>query len=132
MKYSELKSFLIHYYQDFLTVKIDYIVIRIPNQFYHITIYQDQWDDYMHTTNRPYHLFHISSNNKDTRCSSYFWINVKTLKIQKIPRGLFLYNQPSYSFDSSTRNPCPLANILDILKFFQKILNIYKKIEKNR
>jgi len=105
-----------------ISIKSNYLVIMIPGMDYHITIYQNQWDDYEKQMEKPYHLFHISSNSEENRCSSYFWVNKNTHRIQKIPKRYFSYNQPSYSFNSSTRNPCHLSDIIKILKIFQKLL----------
>ena len=138
MDYQKLVHFLKLKFSEFITIKEKYIIFSIPkantntnansNADHHITIFKDQWDDYASITRKPYHLFHISSNNTDNRCSSYFWVGLNTLKIQKIPRGQFLYNQPTYNFYASTRQPCQLKEIMYLLISFQKILNSAKKM----
>uniref|UniRef100_A0A6G6AAM8 Uncharacterized protein n=1 Tax=Borely moumouvirus TaxID=2712067 RepID=A0A6G6AAM8_9VIRU len=106
-----------------LSIKNNYLIITLPNNNYHITIFEDQWDDYQKKMNKPYHLFHISSNNIDHKCSSYFWVYKKNYKLYKIPNKYFEYNQPSYSFTSSTRNPCPYSRIKKLLSYFERILS---------
>lgn len=102
-----------------------YTVIIDESRNYHITIYQDQWDDYEWITRKPYYLFHVSSNSSNNldRCSSYFWVNKTNYHIRKIPSKYFMYNQPTFDFMSSTRNPCKLSEIIPLLKKFQKIIN---------
>jgi len=105
-----------------ITIKPKYSVITVPGNNYHITIFQDQWDDYENTSGKPYYLFHVSSNNEIDRCSSYFWVDKNSLRIKRIPQKYFMYVQPTYSFHSSTRNPCHLGEIKNVLKKFQTIL----------
>lgn len=111
-----------------ISIKKNYFVISIPKFDYHITVFQDQWDDYEKDSGRPYHLFHISSDKEENRCSSYFWVNKNNNRIQNIPKEFFSYNQPNYSFYASTRSPCPYKSIKKLLRTFQKMLN---KIPKN-
>ncbi|AGC01726.1 hypothetical protein H012_gp739 [Acanthamoeba polyphaga moumouvirus] len=106
-----------------LSIKNNYLIITLPNNNYHITIFQDQWDDYQKQINKPYHLFHISSNDTKNKCSSYFWVYKKNYKIYKIPNKYFKYNQPNYSFFTSTRNPCSYLEIKTLLKYFGRILS---------
>ena len=102
--------------------KKNYLIILFTGSKYHLTIFRDQWDEYYSKTNNPYHLFHISSNDDTDRCSSYFWVNFKN-KIQNIPKKYFQYNQPSYSFNSSTRSSCNFKEIKPILISFKKLIN---------
>jgi hypothetical protein len=104
-----------------IRIKPLYTVILFPNSRYHITIYRDQWDDYPKITGMPYHLFHISSDDVDNRCSSYYWVDDRN-RIKKIPSELFKYRQSDYGYSSSTRYPCQFNCIKKILKFFQDIL----------
>lgn len=110
-----------------LRIKDKYLILRpidkIAKSNYHITIYQDQWDDYRKITKMPYYLFHISSNSIENKCSSYFRISIRKNKIGSIPNKYFKYNQPTYSFYQSTRFPCKISDIYLLLKYFQKILN---------
>jgi len=124
--YNELISFLKKQHSYPVSVKKKYVVIIIPNKKYHITIFEDQWDDYTNITGLPYHLFHISSDNEENRCSSYFWVDRSTNRIKNIPHKFFKYNQETYNFYSSTRNPCNYSDIKFLLKKFQKII---KKID---
>ncbi|BCS82886.1 hypothetical protein QLL95_gp1237 [Cotonvirus japonicus] len=129
LTYQELKIYLLsnnrylksHGYS--ITTKQNYIIISTQKYNYHITIFEDQWDDYYFITKKPYNLFHISSNNSSNKCSSYFWISRKTHKIQKIPKKYFKYNQDQYSFFSSTRNSCKFHNVKPLLIIFQNIIN---------
>lgn len=104
------------------SIKPLYTVISPPNSNYHITIYKDQWDDYEAVSKKPYYLFHISSNNEENRCSSYFWVDKKNLRIKYIPRKYFKYNQLDFNFFSSRRSPCALSEIKNSLQFFQSFL----------
>ncbi|XWV26907.1 hypothetical protein QJ857_gp0143 [Tupanvirus soda lake] len=106
-----------------VSIKPNYCVIMAPGMNYHITIFQEQWDDYEKVSGKPYYLFHISSNDENNRCSSYFWVTKYTNRVKKIPRKYFLYNQPNYTFFSSTRNPCHLWDVKPLLKIFQSILD---------
>lgn len=107
--------------------KPKYFMITTPNNMYHITVFQDQWNEYEAISHQPYHLFHVSSNQEIDRCSSYFWVCKKSYKINNIPEKLFAYKQPEYSFFSSTRSPCKFDNIKILLKKFQIILFNVKK-----
>lgn len=122
LSYNDLQQLLLHYDINH-SVRKNYLVINIPGSKYHITIFQDQWDMYEMETAHPYYLFHISSNEENNRCSIYFWVNKNNYRIEPIPTNLFLYNQPKYTFHSSTRSPCSHDNIKKSLIFFQKILN---------
>ena len=124
LSYQELINYLLSQDKYQYSIKPLYTVIHLPTYpDYHITIYQDQWDDYKLNTGKPYHLFHISSNDEQNRCSSYFWVGTNTNKIQKIPRKYFKYNQPIYDYFSSTRSPCELKKVIPLLKILQKIIN---------
>ncbi|AZL89963.1 hypothetical protein QKC54_gp0228 [Megavirus baoshan] len=105
-----------------ISIREKYFVISFINCDYHITIYQDQWDKYEYYTHRPYHLFHISSNNDNNKCSSYFWIDKINYYIHKIPSKYFSYRQSQYGYTSSTRNPCEYQKIKSLLLFFEKNL----------
>lgn len=130
MNYRKILNFMINNFPDFLTIKKNYFVIALENTEHHITIFKDQWDNYKFFMKKPYHLFHISSNNKENRCSSYFWVTISSLKILKIPKDEFLYNQPIYNFTCSTRSPCSQKNIIYLLRLFQHVLNLSKKLNK--
>lgn len=123
LSYQTLIKYLRDQHDYPVSIKKYYCVIMVPGIDYHITIYEDQWDRYEEISNKPYYLFHVSSNNENNRCSSYFWVNKYNHIIKKIPRNFFMYNQPKYSFFSSTRNPCHLRDISILLKTFQRILN---------
>lgn len=107
-----------------MSVKPIYCVLSLPREKYHVTIYQDQWDDYQQKTGMPYHLFHISLNQERDRCSSYFWVDKKTYDIKNIPEKYFKYNQENYDYSRSTRSPCPPTRIKHILKIFGGLLKI--------
>lgn len=109
-----------------LSTKNFYFVIIIPNVNYHISIFKDQWDNYETVSGKPYYLFHISSNNENARCSSYFWARKSDLKIKKIPPKYFKYNQYSYDFFASTRSQCSYVEIEKIILCFQNLLNLFK------
>lgn len=121
ISYQKLLKYLKKQRKYRISIKKNYFVIAMQN--YHITVFQDQWDDYEKTINEPYHLFHISSNNEQNRCSSYFWVDKKNYQIQNIPSEYFSYGQPNYSFTSSTRTPCILTDIQKLLDVFQTLLN---------
>ena len=106
-----------------LYIKDKYFMIMIPKLGYHISIFRDQWDEYKSKTNRNYHLFHITSNDANNKCSTYYYVDLYTNRIKKIPNEYFLYNQDTYGFYSSTRSQCEYKLIKPGLKYFQKILN---------
>lgn len=122
LSYEQLKKLLLHNHVNH-SVRKNYLVINVPESEYHITIFQDQWDMYETETSYPYYLFHLSSNSEKNRCSIYFWVDKKNYRIKSIPSNLFLYDQPIYTFTSSTRSPCFYGDIKFLLKYFQKILN---------
>jgi hypothetical protein len=105
-----------------LYTKKDYFMVQFFHADYHITIYSDQWDLYQKQTGLPYHLFHISSNKIDPKCSTYFWVDIHTNQIKHIPSKYFLYGQESYGYNKSTRFPCEYYLIKPLLKRFQKLL----------
>lgn len=121
--YSILINYLENQKRYPISIKNNYTVINFPSTNYHITIYQDQWDEYSSVTGLPYHLFHISSEDTEDRCSSYFWVRRSDNRIQAIPKKYFRYNQPNYNFYSSTRFPCKLKYIRFHLKSFSRILS---------
>ena len=124
LSYNKLISYLKNQDEYMYSVKPLYVVVYIPRMQYHITIYQDQWDEYENVSNKPYHLFHISSNKEFNRCSSYFWVDKNNHRISKIPIKYFTYNQPIFNFFTSTRNSCKPSDVLiPLLKVFQKIIN---------
>jgi len=113
-KFQKKKSFSIH-------VKDIYTIIQFHNYDYHITIYQDQWDDYKIETKLPYYLFHITSGHS-SKCSTYFWVDIATNLISPIPDTHFQYNQTDYDFYRSTRSPCDPKPLKYGLKRFQKLI----------
>ena len=123
VSYEQLIAYLKKQHEYPASFKNNYIVIMVRGTQYHITVFQDQWNDYEKVTSLPYHLFHISSDIANNRCSSYFWVDKNTYRIKKIPGQYFKYSQPSYDFYSSTRNRCKLGSIRQLLKAFQRILN---------
>ena len=124
LSYKNLISFLKKQNIFRINIANNYCVITLPNKYYsyHITIYQDQWDDYENVTKFPYYLFHISSNNEKNKCSSYFWVDKNNLYIRTIPKKYFNYEQKNFSFYSSRRKTCRLSEIKILIKAFQKFL----------
>lgn len=122
--YKKILLYLTKQHKYKIIIKKDYFIITNLNrkENFHITVFQDQWDKYWKVTKKPYHLFHISSNDNINRCSTYFWVDIYTYRIKKIPSKYFKYNQKSYGFYSSTRNPCNYYYIKPLLLVFQKIL----------
>lgn len=125
-----------------INIKKDYCVLTLSHNYniainnniskhYHITIYQNQWDDYEKETGFSYHLFHISSNNESNKCSSYFWVDTKKYLIRTIPSKYFKYEQENFDFHNSTRKPCNLNELKLITNTFQKILSQIKNYTKN-
>lgn len=129
--YEQLSAYLKKQHEYPVSFRKNYFVIMVRGTKYHITVFQDQWNDYEKVTTLPFHLFHISSDSEENRCSSYFWVDRNTYKIRRIPGEFFKYNQPSYDFYSSTRSRCQLREISPLLKVFQRILNKIGNIEKN-
>ncbi len=120
--YDELVKMLDLKFPGRVRQRREYSVIVFPKSEYHLTIFRDQWDDYQKITGHPYYLFHISSNNVENRCSIYWWVDKKNLRIHRIPDNIFKYSQPNYSIIASTRQPCRTIDIAFILKFFGKFL----------
>jgi len=88
-----------------------------PYSDYHITIFQDQWDEYKSPSKLRARLFHIT--HEKTKCSAYYLVNTN-LKVQEIPNNDFLYEQPDFSHSASTREKC----IDDIIKTINKEFDI--------
>lgn len=105
-----------------ITIKKNYLVICPIGQKYHITVFKDQWNDYKKVTKMDYHLFHISTNATESKCSSYFWVDTDTYQILNIPPKYFKYNKNYFSFYTSTRQPCDLREIRPVKYYFQKLL----------
>ncbi len=121
--YQKLLSYLRAKDPGRIVVKKNYFIIRYKQ--YHVTVFQDQWDEYQSVTNLPYYLFHISSDQPDNRCSIYFWADKQTLCIKKIPEKYFQYEQESFGFSSSTRKPCFCADLKFVLEDFGRKLKSY-------
>jgi hypothetical protein len=92
-----------------------------PDEKYHITVFQDEWDNYSKLTNLPYHLFHLTENKFENKCSTFLWID-KDMLIKDIPQEYFIYNQPEHDYHRSTRTKCNSNDTKTIIKKFQKIL----------
>ena len=120
--YEQLLSYLKQQREYPTSIRKNYFVVIVRGSKYHVTVFQDQWNEYENVTGQPYHLFHISSDDEANRCSSYFWVDKQTYRIKKIPAQYFKYNQPTYDYFSSTRSPCSFSDIKFILKIFQRIL----------
>jgi hypothetical protein len=108
-----------------LVIKKEYSVLLICKNF-HISIFQDQWDNYEKLVNMPYYLFHVSSNESTGKCSTYFWVDKETLQIKNIPDKFFKYESETYDHTKSTRSKCKFIDIKPSIKKFQKILLIAK------
>lgn len=122
ISYDKLLFFLKQNVKYKASFKPNYLVINIPKSRYHISVFKDQWNDYESTTDLPYHLFHVSSDEIENRCSSYFWADKKTYQIKKIPDKYFKYEQPDYNFYQSRRKPCDYKQIKHLLTMFHEIL----------
>lgn len=120
--YEQLLAYLKQQKEYPFSIRKNYFVIIPRGSRYHVTVFQDQWDEYEKVTGMSNHLFHISSDSDDDRCSSYFWVDKNDYRIKNIPNKYFKYNQPTYDYYSSTRNPCQFKEIKFILKIFQRIL----------
>lgn len=106
------------------SVRKNYFVLSNRRFKYHLTIFEDQWNGYESTTGNPYHLFHISSNDDgDTRCSIYFWVDKKTMKVIDIPKDKFIYEQQGYSMTQSERKRCFFKEIIPLIKMFERLLS---------
>jgi len=129
VSYNTIKDIVHHKTLFEISIKSNYIVLSIPSIVdYHITIYKDQWDFYVDFTGFEYYLFHISSNNSINRCSTYYWVDIHTMKIIDIPPKYFRYEQKSYDMYSSTRESCEANNKIKLLlRNFEKILKYLKK-----
>ena len=101
--------------RNYLVIKKNYFIIMMPDFDYHITVF---------------HLFHISENKMENKCSKFYWCSFD-LKIKEIPSEKFIYNQHSHDMYKSTRNMCVNPQVDLIIKYFQKILDISEKVYKN-
>ena len=119
--YQSLKKFLEKSGHAYNIRKL-YFVIAVPKSGHHITVYENYWDDYETVTGHPYYMFHISSNNENDRCSSYYWVDKRDLFIIDIPESAFKYEQPEYDFTRSTRKPCSDIATERARDLFQKFL----------
>ena len=102
-----------------ITIYPTYFMLHVRNVPFHITVFKDQWDEY---PDKRYHLFHITHENDDKKCSSYFWID-NYLKIKNIPKNKFRYNQEDFSMFASTRGYCKDKAVKVIRINFQRLLN---------
>lgn len=102
-----------------ITIYPTYFMIHTRNMPYHITIFRDQWDNY---PDKEYHLFHITHEEDDKKCSSYFWMT-NDLKIKNIPSTRFKYDQEDFSMFSSSRGYCKSKTVKVIRVNFQKLLD---------
>lgn len=98
------------------------VIIFLNEPNYHVTIYKDQWDLYEKTIELPYYLFHISANETEPKCSTYFWVDKLDHHIKIIPEKYFKYEQPIFSFEMSTRKPCDFDKIKHVVEQFQRLL----------
>ena len=133
IRYDDLikKLFFLSKNQTKFTIQVKdiYMMIQIPKYEYHITIFRDQWDQFRDETDLNYYLFHVSSEKTDPKCSTYFWVDMETNLIKKIPAEYFAYGQEKFSMKSSTRMPCDYELIKDVVSKFQKILLHVTNIE---
>jgi hypothetical protein len=112
-----------------VSIKVNYVVLTMQDvNDYHITIYEEQWDYYSDLTGFKYYLFHISSNNMDNRCSTYFWVDIENLDIIDIPPRYFKYDQSNFDMYASTRSKCITTSSITKLKdIFNKTLLFLSK-----
>lgn len=92
-----------------------YFMVNTRYRSFHVTIFINQWDDYI---DKKYSLIHITKQNV---CSKYFRVN-KKLDIEEIPKFLFKYEQDEFSMKTSTRKKCTDKIIKKIIKDFEKVL----------
>lgn len=108
IEYDTLKKFLKKNHK--IVNRKKYIVLIYAGP-YHLTIFKDQWNDD--------HMFHISDNNIENRCSVYYKIN-ELGKIYELGSNEFEYNQQQFSSKSSTRTKCKINGYIEhILADFQ-------------
>jgi hypothetical protein len=93
-----------------------------PTFKYHITIFQDQWDDYQSPSGLTAKLFHITHGHYDQfRCSTYFILD-KNLHIQEVPSADFSYNQPDFGPTKSRRSKCTNKSLEFIIRHFEELI----------
>lgn len=100
-----------------ITIHPEYFMLHIKNLPFHISFFREQFDNY---PDKRYHLFHITHENQNEKCSSYYWVTNK-LKIVNVPNDKFKYNQKNFSMYSSTRNFCNDVKIKFIKMSLQKL-----------
>ena len=54
--YEQLSSFLKKQREYPVSFRKNYFVVMVRGTRYHITVFQDQWNDYEKVTGMPYHL----------------------------------------------------------------------------
>lgn len=91
-----------------------------PSHYYHITVFQDQWDDYISPSKKVAKLFHIT--HEITKCSLYLLLTNK-LQIEMVNNKDFKYEQPDFSHHSSTRQKCVDDSLNIIINQFQIVIN---------
>lgn len=123
LNYQLLVEYLDKYYKNLLSIKNNYFVISMPNFDHHITVYEDQWNNYQELSGLPYYLFHMSSSDTTTtKCSIYFWVSKINGKILRIPKKFFTYGQNHYSHMGSTRPKCKFLKVVMLVKFFRRVI----------
>jgi hypothetical protein len=104
-----------------------------PTFKYHITVYQDQWDQYQSPSGLTARLFHITHGHYDKfRCSTYFILD-ENLNIREVPETDFKYEQPDFGMTKSRRSKCTNKALVIIIREFEKMLkNIadYARVKK--
>lgn len=108
-------------------IKSNYSIIKFSKSNYHITVYQDQWDEYQIKTSLYKNLFHVTSDDiiykKSNKCSVYFWLDISTREIKEVSPEYFSYEEDTYTFRSSTRKKCIINDdIMKIIKQFHRII----------
>lgn len=120
LSYAKLTHFLKVHHSNITNFTTNYTVIKTGEK-YHITIFNDQWDNYETVTDEPYYMYHITSNTQyPNKCSRYYRVSKKTLIISNIPH--FEYGADTFSFYKSTRKPCDKDHLIEINIWFEKLL----------
>lgn len=119
-----IKNYLNHTIFTGIAIRKGYFVLNTkPNQEYsdyHVTIFQDQWDEYQSPSKLTARLFHIT--HEKTKCSAYYIVN-SDIQVQDIPKDDFKYEQPDFSHSASTREKCTDDIIKVINKQFEIVVN---------
>ena len=113
--------------------KKKYLMLSVKKQFnvkYHLTIFEDQWNNYVSPSKLNAKLFHITFdvNDEEKKCSTYLILTDK-YRVRLVPETDFKYNQPEFGMNASTRSQCIDKAIKLIAKSFEVLIYLIAKMK---